>query len=308
MSIVKRKRNFDELVEAVLKENKLISIRPVIEKEILHYDILFSLQTSSLLKDLVFQGGTSLRLCHGSRRYSEDLDFVGGQNFNSNKVKEIKECLEDYITHRYGFNVTVKEPKILSKEKHRDGINIDAWQISIATSPLRDVKKQRIKLEIANVDAYTSEFKKLKNNYSVLPDAYDEILINMESLDEIKADKIVSLTAVTEYTRNRDIWDLLWLSQRTGVTNFDLVSKKIADYNVESFEQKLDKLITNIEPIIGHKSFKDEMSRFLDSDAISKFILNDDFNKHLGAEVKAILQSTQKYLFNSSEQTPKFKI
>ena len=53
-------------------------MRPVIEKEILHYDILFCLDQAGLLKDLVFQGGTCLRLCYGANRFSEDLDFAGG--------------------------------------------------------------------------------------------------------------------------------------------------------------------------------------------------------------------------------------
>lgn len=36
---------------------------------------------------LVFQGGTSLRLCHGSPRYSEDLDFAGGTSFDMDTLK-----------------------------------------------------------------------------------------------------------------------------------------------------------------------------------------------------------------------------
>ena len=47
----------------------------VVEKEILHYDILHAMARSGLMAGLVFHGGTALRLCHGGQRLSEDLDF-----------------------------------------------------------------------------------------------------------------------------------------------------------------------------------------------------------------------------------------
>ena len=52
-------------------------------KEILHYEILFALNQSGAAALLTFQGGTSLRLCHGAPRFSEDLVFVGGHDFAS---------------------------------------------------------------------------------------------------------------------------------------------------------------------------------------------------------------------------------
>ena len=66
------------LVDMAVRDGHDENSRPVIQKELLHYDILFCLKQSGLLDGLVFQGGTSLRLCYGSNRYSEDLDFVGG--------------------------------------------------------------------------------------------------------------------------------------------------------------------------------------------------------------------------------------
>ena len=41
-----------------------------IEKELLHYEILNAMDEGGLLDRLVFQGGTSLRLCYGAERYS----------------------------------------------------------------------------------------------------------------------------------------------------------------------------------------------------------------------------------------------
>jgi|GEM_PF-5801988 len=55
--------DFDFLVAGIIQQEGLAALRPVVEKELLHYDILFCLSEAGLLKRLTFQGGTSLRLC-----------------------------------------------------------------------------------------------------------------------------------------------------------------------------------------------------------------------------------------------------
>lgn len=80
-------------------------MRPVIEKELLHYDILYALDEARVLDNLVFQGGTSLRLCRESNRYSEYLDFAGGRDFNSKMLIAMKQVVEKYIGNRYGLEV-----------------------------------------------------------------------------------------------------------------------------------------------------------------------------------------------------------
>lgn len=86
--------NFNDLVDLAMQQPGRTAMRPVVEKEILHYDIFYSLDRAGLLNDLVFQGGTSLRLCRGSNRFSEDLDFAGGRDFTSQKMQAIKACIE----------------------------------------------------------------------------------------------------------------------------------------------------------------------------------------------------------------------
>jgi len=61
-------------------------MRPIIEKELQHYDFLFCLDQAGLLDTRVFQGGTSLRLCYGGSRFSEDLDFADGKEFTSARL------------------------------------------------------------------------------------------------------------------------------------------------------------------------------------------------------------------------------
>ena len=55
------RESFDRLVGLAMQDSGLRAMRPVVEKELLHYDVLFSLSNAGLLDGLVFQGGTSNR-------------------------------------------------------------------------------------------------------------------------------------------------------------------------------------------------------------------------------------------------------
>ena len=189
-------------------------MRPVVEKELLHYDILFALDTEGLLDLLTFQGGTSLRLCYGSPRFSEDPDFVGGETFSTSTMLRMKSCIERYVGERYGLHVSVKEPRELAHEAEDRHVKVHKWQIRVTTAPARrDLPTQMIKIEIAAIPAYRRVPQALRQNYDFLPDGYDDLVILVESLDEIMADKLVSLVNCTAYVRHRDIWDLHWIGQ-----------------------------------------------------------------------------------------------
>ena len=178
--------NFAQLVNKAMQVENVSHMRSVIEKELLHYDILFALEKGGLLDKLTFQGGTSLRLCYGGNRFSEDLDFAGGNDFSSAMLADMKHCIEKYIGERYGLEVTVKEPKDLKQDPKYSELSIDKWQIAVVTSPERkDLPKQKIKVEVANIPAYTREPQPLQINYDFLPDGYSDTLILTESLDEV---------------------------------------------------------------------------------------------------------------------------
>jgi hypothetical protein len=92
-----KKEDFEQLVNLSMENADFANMRPVVEKELLHYEIFSALDEAGLLKNLVFQGGTSLRLCRGSDRFSEDLGFAGGKNFSSVSMEKIKACIQPWI-------------------------------------------------------------------------------------------------------------------------------------------------------------------------------------------------------------------
>jgi predicted nucleotidyltransferase component of viral defense system len=64
-------------------------------KEAIHLHLLSAMSEAGILRHAVFQGWTALRLCYGSERYSEDLDFVcekAGAYFTDVEFKELIEA------------------------------------------------------------------------------------------------------------------------------------------------------------------------------------------------------------------------
>ena len=291
------KAHFRALVDRAMAIGGRTHMRPVIEKELLHYDILFALDKEDLLDQLTFQGGTSLRLCYGSPRFSEDLDFVGGRGFATTCLLDMKSCVEHYLGSRYGLEVSVKEPKALAQDPEHQDIKVDKWQISVVTVPEhRDVPRQRIKIEVVNIPAYSRQPETLQHNYDFLPDGYSDILIMVESLDEMMADKLISLVNCQRYIRHRDIWDLRWLKQQRASINADFIKAKISDYKVIDYPQKVDEMMERLPNIIHGKAFREQMSRFIPMDVQERtlqknkffdFLLNE--TKTLLADVKAIV-------------------
>ncbi len=63
----------DKLVNQALQTNPLlVPLRVVVEKELLHHDVLREMSEAGFLKQLTFMGGTCLRACYGSNRLSND--------------------------------------------------------------------------------------------------------------------------------------------------------------------------------------------------------------------------------------------
>jgi predicted nucleotidyltransferase component of viral defense system len=292
--------NFKQLVDIALQQPGRKHMRPVVEKELLHYDIFYALDAAGLLKDLVFQGGTSLRLCRGSSRFSEDLDFAGGRDFTSQKMRAIKHCIEKHVGERYDLLVQVKEPKEMAALPDYENVRVDKWQVSVETSPeKRDLPRQRIKLEIANIPAYTRELVPVRQNYDFLS-SYGLVLVNAETLDEIMADKVVAFAASVKTIRYRDIWDLAWLEQQGAKLIPHLVERKVDDYHIQAYGQLLENAIRQLPGLIDSKAFIDQMTRFIDADTLSRTLHDPHFAAYLKRTVGQTLGSMAAHLNGKS--------
>ena len=301
--------DFDEIVNLAMQEPGRAHMRPVIEKELIHYDILHALSDEGLLDALTFQGGTALRLMYGGSRFSEDLDFAGGEDFDHRSLTRIRECLMDYVGLRYGLQAEVKTPKETALDQANQGISVCKWQLSVQTAPgRRDIPTQKIKLEVANIPAYTRKPLPLKLNYPWLPEGYSQTLVMTESIDEILVDKLVSLPSCS-YIRYRDIWDIAWLTQapRSAECDPEVLASKIADYAIGSYEEKVHDLVDRLPEIVRSTNCLDALRRFLPMDVQARTLDQSKFLSYLESTVGSTLGNAAAAL-KANDDVPEFKM
>jgi predicted nucleotidyltransferase component of viral defense system len=264
---------FDTLVTKALENQpNLSSLRVVVEKELLHHDILRVLSNNGLLKNLTFIGGTAIRACYGGVRLSEDLDFTGGNNFNRDALSEMGKILIENLNDKYGLPVKVSEPI-------KDHTNVDTWKIKIETKPLQThLPAQRINIDICALPSYEKQPMMLLNPYGV-DMGTSGLIIQVESLEEIYADKIVAFALRSNRIKYRDLWDILWLHQKGIKPRFKLIPKKLEDRNckieqfLNLFNERLNRLTEDKEIQL---EFKQEMHRFLSIAQINQIVEQDN--------------------------------
>ncbi len=260
---------FDRLVTEALKKQSILSpLRMVVEKELLHHDILQSLSQHQLLKHLTFIGGTCLRACYGGVRLSEDLDFTGGAHFSRASLSAMGQILTDTLAEKYGLQVAVSDPI-------KDTSNVSTWKIKIQTRPKqKHLPAQRINIDICSVPSYEKKPMLLLNPYGI-DMGTSGLIIQAESREEIYTDKLIAFALRPNRLKYRDLWDIVWLHQQGLKPNIALLPKKLHDrkislnYFLEQFNHRQKQLASKSNMAL---EFETEMRRFLPASQITEAI------------------------------------
>jgi len=269
---------FDQLVsQAMQNQNELAPLKSVVEKELLHHDILREMSEAGLLEGLTFIGGTCLRSCFGSQRLSEDLDFAGGHNFKRTTLKNLSSTIINRLYKKYGLHITISEPV-------KEIGNVDTWKIKITTRPeQKNIPLQRINIDICAVPSYDARPVLLRNHYNI-DMGTSGLIIRAQSRQEILADKFVALALRPNRIKYRDLWDISWLKQQNINVPVDLLKKKIMDHRcqINKFIVLLNDRQESLKSSSDAKTdFTWEMRRFLPSQIISSTIEKDQFWSYL---------------------------
>jgi len=276
---------FDQLVdEAVRSRGELAPLRPVVEKELLHHDILREMSEAGLLAGLTFIGGTCLRACYGSPRLSEDLDFTGGGDFQRGDLADLEQVLTDRLQTRYDLPVSLSEPI-------KTGGKVSTWKLTILTRPGgRHLPSQRIHLDICAIPSHDPRPMMLRNLYGVdLGTA--GLILQAQSREEILADKIIALAFRENRIKNRDLWDIAWLHQQGIELPLPLIPLKIRDHQRTHSEftalltDRLDSMKT--QPAM-REDFIKEMQRFLPAATLRDTIGKEPYWNYLTGVVEEL--------------------
>ncbi|ALI00592.1 nucleotidyl transferase AbiEii/AbiGii toxin family protein [Pseudomonas sp. FW306-02-F02-AA] len=295
---------FDELVDEALKnQQNLAPLRVVVEKELLHHDIMLALSSAGMLVKLTFIGGTCLRACYGSNRLSEDLDFTGGADFNRESLTQLAQVLVDTLKAKYGLEVEVGEPV-------REEGNVDTWKLKVQTRPGRkDLPAQRINIDVCAIPSYQPQPMLLLNPYGV-DMGTSGLILQAETREEIYADMIVAFALRPNRIKNRDLWDMVWLRQQGVTPQLDLVAKKLADHHCEQDEFlrlfKERSAALDVDPKLVAE-FRKEMSRFLPGELVMKTVNEPAFWTFLVGHIRELYVTTERVL-NGSDGAQGFKM
>jgi predicted nucleotidyltransferase component of viral defense system len=239
------------------------------------------------LKALTFQGGTCLRLCYAGQRYSEDLDFAGGDQFDPNDFDALAGVLQAEIGRTYEVETEVTR----KLQRHPEGMSVSYWWVKVVTAPEHpDLPKQRVSIQVAGVPAHTREAMRVAVRYPQLPDSFGNITVVAESAEEICADKLKAFVT-SSHLRHRDLWDLDFLARRPGFDAAvlpELLRAKISDYDAASAFQEGRARVGQLSQILESDPFAAALSRFLPRETVERTIRNPYWRESCAKTLKSL--------------------
>jgi predicted nucleotidyltransferase component of viral defense system len=200
------------------------------ERDYLQHLILWLLYRRS--QELIFKGGTALRLVYGGNRYSEDLDFNGSDDTSALEAlwREVVGGLEDFgivaeirnvwdSDVGYSFDVSFQGPL-------HDG---------------RDRSKGKVRVDV------NQRPEEVETHRELVTSPYDDVrpfVVTALALDHLLAEK---LRALLVRGKPRDLYDI-WLLLRQGVEpDLALVERKLALYDRTWESEALEEAMENVQ-------------------------------------------------------------
>ena len=295
---------FDELVdEALNNKQEVARLRVVVEKELLHHDILRVLSGAGLLTQLTFIGGTCLRACYGSNRLSEDLDFTGGSDFTRDQLAAMSNTLIESLKAKYGLEINVTDPV-------REEGNVSTWKLKVQTRPGRkDIPAQRINIDVCAIPSYQPRPMALLNPYGVEMGT-SGLILQAQSREEIFADIFVAFALRPNRLKNRVLWDIAWLHQQQIKPALDLIKNKLNDHHAQTdaylnaFAERSASLNKDLEIA---KEFRKEMARFLPNETVKETVNSEKFWEYLSNLLESYHLQLMKTL-EGKDKSPEFKM
>jgi hypothetical protein len=232
-----------------------------LEKDYLQHLLLYELSLDFSVQ-LVFKGGTSLKMLYGMDRFSEDLDFtLTGEDSRATTVRKFERLLNRLSTSY-----------LISGKKRRGTRTSLDLELRI-NGPLYEITKMSQNIEV-NVSIREEvllgpELKTINPFYQDIP----LFTIYSMNLEEIFAEKVRALLT-RKRVKARDVYDLYYLMRYKNMRpNLSLINTKLKLYSKEFSKDELKDRIESI----GYPSWKSELSNILrtvpDYESLSKYLL-----------------------------------
>jgi predicted nucleotidyltransferase component of viral defense system len=199
------------------------------ERDYLQHLILWLLYSRS--QELVFKGGTALRLVYGGNRYSEDLDFNGPAD-----IAALEVLWREVVAGLGNFGIVAEMRDIWASDV---GYSLDvSFQGPLYDG--RDRTKGKVRVDV------NRRPEEVETRRELVTSEYDDVrpfVVTALTLDHLAAEKVRALLV---RGKPRDLYDL-WLLGRQGVTpDPALVERKLALYDVRWDPQLLNEALERV--------------------------------------------------------------
>jgi len=260
---------FDEMVAEFQPQNP--TEKSNAQHEVMQQITLSGLQRGGFFEHAAFYGGTCLRIFHGLRRFSEDMDFT-----LTEKNSDVH--LEQYFPQIIeAFKLTGRDVEIKKKEKKTFGKvesaflkdNTDVYDIAFQTEKTVKVK---IELDTNPPLGFDTEQKILFKPFA--------FMVRCVTLPDLYAGKMHALVFRNWKTRvkGRDWYDFEWYVAHQVPLDFSHLQSRIYDFN--GILMSKDDFMTTLRERLAHTDIdlvKQDVSRFLRTDPRELDIWSNDY-------------------------------
>lgn len=260
---------FDEMVAELNPQNPVEKSNA--QHEVMQQIALSGLQRGGFFEHAAFYGGTCLRIFHGLRRFSEDMDFT-----LTEKNSDVH--LEDYFPQIIeAFKLTGRDVEIKKKEKKIFGKvesaflkdNTDVYDVAFRTEKTVKVK---IELDTDPPLGFDTEQKILFKPFS--------FMVRCVTLPDLYAGKMHALVYRSWQTRvkGRDWYDFEWYVGNRVPLDFAHMQRRIREFN--GIELTKEEFLTNLKHRLATTdidSVKQDVLRFLDTTPRTLDVWSNDY-------------------------------
>ena len=201
--------------------------------------------------NIVFHGGTSIRLLHGGYRYSEDLDFCIRPDLDASTLDALVKKAYGRARDLIFLYLGNCETELKKKEGRK---KIATWWFNIL--PPGERRKYRVKIEFGTYPTYSKLPVPLIIKNKFMP--RHPVVISTDP-KELLADK---LNAISDrpYTKERDFFDVWYLVKvLNSPLDVGLFRKKLTDYNAKDPKIILKKRLHEL----NGRALAENMANFL---------------------------------------------
>ena len=213
---------FDQMLERYgdLPEGKLWNAKYEVTQQI----VLAGLHHSGFFNKAAFYGGTCLRIFHGMRRFSEDMDFTLLQEDPTFHLEDyFQDIIEEFKL--IGRDVIIKKKDKLTLGKVESAFLKDETDVYNLTFQTEKTIKVKIEIDIKPPLEFQTEYKKLNH-----PGTF---LVRCMTLPSLYAGKMHALAFRTWKTRvkGRDWYDFEWYVTNEVPLDYNHLRTRIKEFN-----------------------------------------------------------------------------